>query len=117
MLDSKLNPWLIEVNLSPACAERTEWLVKMLDDMGEGLLTYLENRILTTHPSWEHPLDKRLEEILTASKSTSLRQAVMEPIDQRENTCASDNKWIKVYDAIEEKEWIPNAATFGLKNT
>ena len=49
VLDSKLNPWLIEVNLSPACAERTDWLVKMLDDMGEGLLTYLENRILTTH--------------------------------------------------------------------
>ena len=40
----------------------------------------------------------------------------MEPIDMHENTCASSNKWIKVYDAIDEKEWLPNAATFGLKN-
>jgi len=30
VLDYKLNPWLIEVNLSPACAERKDWLVKML---------------------------------------------------------------------------------------
>ena len=40
----------------------------------------------------------------------------MEPIDMPQNTCASSNKWIKVYDAIDEKEWLPNAATFGLKN-
>jgi tubulin monoglycylase TTLL3/8 len=38
ILDYKLNPWLIEVNLSPACAERTEWLTEMLDNMTEGLL-------------------------------------------------------------------------------
>eukprot|EP00826_Nyctotherus_ovalis_P042405 TRINITY_DN4358_c0_g1_i15.p1 TRINITY_DN4358_c0_g1~~TRINITY_DN4358_c0_g1_i15.p1 ORF type:complete len:324 (-),score=67.05 TRINITY_DN4358_c0_g1_i15:256-1227(-) len=30
VLDYKLNPWLIEVNLSPACSERTDWLVDML---------------------------------------------------------------------------------------
>lgn len=26
VLDEDLNPWVIEVNLSPACNERTEWL-------------------------------------------------------------------------------------------
>lgn len=30
VLDYKLNPWLIEVNLSPACCRRTEWLGDML---------------------------------------------------------------------------------------
>jgi len=30
VLDYKLNPWLIEVNLSPACSERTDWLIDML---------------------------------------------------------------------------------------
>lgn len=30
VLDYKLIPWLIEVNLSPACCERTDWLIKML---------------------------------------------------------------------------------------
>jgi len=45
MLDQKLDPWLLEVNLSPACAERTEWLVGMLDRMANGLLNLLENRL------------------------------------------------------------------------
>ena len=26
VLDTVMNPWLIEVNLSPACSERTPWL-------------------------------------------------------------------------------------------
>lgn len=30
VFDYKLNPWLIEVNLSPACCERTDWLIDML---------------------------------------------------------------------------------------
>ena len=44
MLDRKLNPWLLEVNLSPACAERTDWLVSMLDRMADGLFDRLEKR-------------------------------------------------------------------------
>lgn len=38
IIDESLNPWLIEVNLSPACNERTEWLTKMCDDMSLDLL-------------------------------------------------------------------------------
>lgn len=30
VLDENLDPWLIEVNLSPACCERTDWLSDML---------------------------------------------------------------------------------------
>ena len=45
MLDRKLNPFLLEVNLSPACAERTPWLVKMLDDMTQGLFCLLEQKM------------------------------------------------------------------------
>ena len=46
VLDSQLNPWVIEINLSPACAERTEWLTKMLDNSALDLLGHLEQRIL-----------------------------------------------------------------------
>ena len=34
MLDYKYDVWLIEVNLSPACAERADWLTEMLDAAG-----------------------------------------------------------------------------------
>ena len=44
MLDKKLNPWLLEVNLSPACAERTDWLVNMLDNA-----TPQAERLFVTH--------------------------------------------------------------------
>jgi|LauGreDrversion4_2_1035121.scaffolds.fasta_scaffold255286_1 hypothetical protein len=46
ILDYKLKPWLIEVNLSPACAERTEWLTEMLDNYTDGLLDILEAKLL-----------------------------------------------------------------------
>jgi hypothetical protein len=41
MLDSNLKPWLIEVNLSPACSERTQFLKNMLADMTEHLFRIL----------------------------------------------------------------------------
>lgn len=34
-----MRPWLLEVNLSPACSERTEWLTKMLDSMAEQMFS------------------------------------------------------------------------------
>jgi hypothetical protein len=46
ILDESLRPWVIEVNLSPACNERTDWLTKMVDDMTLDLLTHVEQRIL-----------------------------------------------------------------------
>jgi Tubulin-tyrosine ligase family len=46
ILDQRLRPWVIEVNLSPACAERADWITKMVDDMSLDLLAHLESRIL-----------------------------------------------------------------------
>ena len=32
--------------MSPACAERTPWLSEMLDDMGDGLLSIIEKKMV-----------------------------------------------------------------------
>jgi tubulin monoglycylase TTLL3/8 len=42
VLDLDLNPWVIEINLSPACAERTDWLSCMLENSALDLCGHLE---------------------------------------------------------------------------
>ena len=54
VLDAELSPWVIEVNLSPACSERADWLTQMLDDSSFDLLHHIQSRILMANPadSW-----------------------------------------------------------------
>ena len=64
ILDEKLKPWLIEVNLSPACAERTDWLTEMLDSMTEGLLDSIEAKLLRLTEDFDPELLSKLKERL-----------------------------------------------------
>lgn len=77
MLDRQLNPWLLEVNLSPACAERTEWLVQMLDKMADGLFQHLERKMY-----------KITDDFKGATKTYLSRQKNHEP----------ENAWKLIYD-------------------
>ena len=44
IIDGDLKPYLLEINLSPACEEREQFLIKMLDDMSNGLFEVLKEK-------------------------------------------------------------------------
>ena len=41
VVDKDLKLWMIEVNMSPACAERQIWLSETLDDMASGVINMI----------------------------------------------------------------------------
>jgi len=71
ILDYGLNPWLIEVNLSPACAERTEWLTEMLDNFTDGLLDILEAKLLRITDDFEPELLAKMRNVNGTNTKTS----------------------------------------------
>lgn len=48
VIDEALKCWLIEANMSPACAHRKgqQWLDQMVEDMADGLLNIVEHKLL-----------------------------------------------------------------------
>ena len=79
MLDQKLKPWLLEVNLSPACAERTEFLVDMLDRMSDGLFDHLERKLNKVADDFKGKLKAYL------SKEKKLSSSWIEIFDQKKS--------------------------------
>ena len=64
ILDESFRPWVLEVILSPAYNERSDWLIKMVDDMSIDLLSHLEQLILTQNdPELESELKDRPRQI------------------------------------------------------
>ena len=50
VIDEQLKCWLLEANMSPACAYREgqEWLGEMLDDMSDGMVNLIEEKVAAT---------------------------------------------------------------------
>jgi hypothetical protein len=48
VIDEHLKCWLIEANMSPACAVRKgqQWLTQMVENMADGMLNIVEHKIL-----------------------------------------------------------------------
>ena len=82
VIDESMKCWLIEANMSPACAERSPWLIDMLDDMAEGMLSIVEKKMLLSG-HYIGNLQTKAEELKTT------------------NVVASTN-WVKVYDSREK---------------
>jgi hypothetical protein len=79
VIDEELKCWLIEVNMSPACAERKgqTWLRSMTEDMADGMLNLIENKILVDMASknldFKGPVEEKLNQIKKGSFSVDLK--------------------------------------------
>ena len=121
VLDEDLEPWVIEVNLSPACEERAVWLTQMLDDSSIDLLSYLEAKILTQYPEevWDDEKKRKREyALMNPHKTTKL----LNPNSfYQENQI--ENTWIRLEQSIQEiKDFVsgqntdnPNFSNKGLQ--
>ena len=70
IVDEQFAPWVIEVNLSPACAERTAFLTKFLDDMSIDLVGFMEQKVILSNDSWEFQFKERREALARKNQSS-----------------------------------------------
>ena len=91
VIDQELSPWLIEVNLSPACAERTEHLKEILSSMGDGVLDLIEVK---------HELYKRgIEQIVQPSPILPFpkMEEISHDLESISNYATINDAWILIY--------------------
>lgn len=101
VLDSKLNPWVIEINLSPACSERADFLTKMLDDSAIDLLGYLQNKILV-QMGVEHWSVEMRDKLKQARLNGDQARAKNLNPDSFYEEYKVQNRWIRLPQSIEE---------------
>ena len=101
-MDESLSPWVIEINLSPACAERADWLSKMLDESQVDLLTHVENKILVTfgYDHWGTELKEKLK-IAKNHVNETRTSRNLNPSSFYESNQIS-NRWIRIPESIAE---------------
>ncbi len=63
---------MIEINLSPACSERADWLSKMLDDSHIDLLNHIESKIIIAmgNDHWGPELKEKMKLARTSINDT-----------------------------------------------
>ena len=104
MLDQSFNPWVLEVNLSPACREREQFLTKMLDDMAFDLVSWLERKILVSSISEAEVTS--LPDTLRAKRAQILKQKEEHTTNLNPEQFYIDNniknRWCRLSESIEE---------------
>lgn len=119
LVDENLKCWLIEANMSPACAVRKgqQWLTDMVENMADGMLNIVEHKILRNMANmkinFNGPINKKLEEIKDPNFQVDLKNwELMEfennfkvalkqsQVDSNINKVEKDSKWI---DSVKNK--------------
>ena len=52
VLDEQFKPWLIEINMSPGCSSRNDWIKDMLENMTFGALDIIEEMAFKLHSNF-----------------------------------------------------------------
>ena len=86
VVDKDLQLWLIEVNMSPACAERQPWLVEMLDDMAGGLVNMIMAKVNAHRDSIESN-----NQTAIMNTTINIGNADKSIMTQNQNTTAQEN--------------------------
>lgn len=100
---------MIEINLSPACAERAEWLSKMLDDSHVDLLSHIENKILVTMgiEHWGSELKEKLKEARIAVSDTRYSKCLNTKSFYDKNSLS--NRWLRIPESVAEIKLYTNS--------
>jgi hypothetical protein len=93
---------VIEINLSPACAERADWLSKMLDDSYFELLTHVENKLLISFgfDHWGPELKEKLKLARNNVNDTRTTKNLNPSSFYESNQIL--NRWIRIPESIAE---------------
>ncbi len=93
---------MIEINLSPACAERADWLSKMLDDSYFELLTHVENKLLISFgfDHWGPELKEKLKLARNNVNDTRTTKNLNPSSFYESNQIL--NRWIRIPESIAE---------------
>lgn len=100
VIDERLKCWLIEANMSPACAPRKgqQWLQEMVEDMSDGMVNIVEHKVLRQMVShkidFNGPVKAKLEEVRT--NTFTIDQKNWEKIEfEQKKAKIKDNKMFR----------------------
>lgn len=75
VIDESMKCWLLEANMSPACAERKSqpWLQEMVEDMTDGLLNIVEHKVLKNMAGTKIPYNGYINEKIQQVKDKNFK--------------------------------------------
>ena len=79
VIDEQLKCWLIEANMSPACAQRKgqKWLFDLTENMADGMLNMIEYKVLQNMASqnldFKGPIEDKIKSIKNGTYKLDLK--------------------------------------------